>query len=680
MHEMKRIIKSYLALALAVGGAMLSVSAPGQTAEKDSYQAILKREFGTAVNEMTAIEKETQDSKPDQYPRIEARLIAVLESPEATPPAKQFACQMLRTVGSPKCVSAVSKLLTDEKLSHIARFVLVGMHDPAVDAALRKALAQTDGKLRIGVINTIGDRGDRDSLKAVAALLKNKDEATSLSALNAIGKIGGTQAADALDRAKRADSLQEAWAHAYLRCAGTLAASGESSRAEKMYQLLFNGAYPASVRVAAFPAIATIQKEQAVPLIVKMLASDDITMRRAAASAVTTVPGNPATRSLVEALPALTPEGKAALLGALANRGDAQGVTEPVNRLAVDENSVVRQAAIKALARVGSAASVPVLAAALNEGGSTASAASKTLVELQGNGVTEALIKQSEIGDTVIREGVFKVLTERGQVEALPVFRKALLDKNPQIQRAALKTIAAVGTEEDLPKLVEMLVAAKSDAERDAIAQAISDVGGRIADPARRSEPVLRAWPGADGPAKVSLLRVLATWGGDKALQAVRSSLSDGAEVRKAALRALADWPDAAPMPDLLSVAKEGKEKTEQILALRGYIRLASFTRSKTKVQSYGAAMELATQPEEKWAVLAGLSEVSQVESLRMVEAYLEDAQVKREAFAAYEKIAESLAGAQPAIAREALHRVAETASDNGLRNKARVALEKLNK
>ena len=78
--------------------------------------------------------------------------------------------------------------------------------------------------------------------------------------------------------------------------------------------------------------------------------------------------------------------------------------------------------------------------------------------------------------------------------------------------------------------------------------------------------------------------------------------------------------------------------------------------------------------------VLAGLADTPQVESLKAVEGSLEDAALKREAFAAYEKIAESLAARQPAAAKEALERVAEKSDDAGLRNKAKAALEKMKK
>ncbi len=72
-----------LALVIALG-AVVAQTGSAQTPADDPYQVIQKREFGTAMKEMEAIEKEIQDSKPDQYPAIESRLIAIIESSEST--------------------------------------------------------------------------------------------------------------------------------------------------------------------------------------------------------------------------------------------------------------------------------------------------------------------------------------------------------------------------------------------------------------------------------------------------------------------------------------------------------------------------------------------------------------------------------------------------------------------
>jgi hypothetical protein len=160
----------------------------------------------------------------------------------------------------------------------------------------------------------------------------------------------------------------------------------------------------------------------------------------------------------------------------------------------------------------------------------------------------------------------------------------------------------------------------------------------------------------------------------------VRDALSGEGEVRKTAVRALADWPDAAPMADLLKVAKEEKDPSLQILALRGYVRMAGLpgTPSERRIEAYQTALTLASRPDEKRLVLTGLAEVARPDALKLVEPCLEDPALQREAFVAYEKIAESLAGRQPAVAKEALQRVVDKTTDNGLRSKAQKAIDKI--
>ena len=256
----------HLVLTLAFALAATQLPAVAQSGGDAVYQALVKREFGTDADALAAIEKHIQSAKPEEYPAIEARLITVIETPEATMPGKQFACQMLRLVGSPKCVPAMATLLADEDLSHMARNVLLGMPDSAAAAALRQALATTQGNVQIGIINTIGDRGETDSLGALAALLTQGDEDVIESALAAIGKIGGPAAADTLDLATVPEDTKPGWAQAYLRCAGSLAAKGNVARAQKMYQALLDGDFSPQVSAGAFQEIVMAQKADQLPI------------------------------------------------------------------------------------------------------------------------------------------------------------------------------------------------------------------------------------------------------------------------------------------------------------------------------------------------------------------------------------------------------------------------------
>jgi HEAT repeat protein len=668
---------------LVLAGPMLPQPGFAQANAADPWQALVNREFGTATNELAAIEKEIQGAKREHYPAMELKLIAVLETPAASMPGRQFACQMLKLVGSAKCIPAVTRLLTDNELSHMARSVLACLHGPAVDEALGEALGSTQGKLRIGVINTLGDRGDTGALNALAGFLKTSDEATVRAAFNAIGKIGGKSAADVLDRAKpSAGGTADDWANAYLRCAGNLATAGETQRSLKMYQTLYDGNSPTAVRAAAFTVLVKAQKEKAVPQIIQLLESDDPILQKAAISAVISAPGTAATRGLVQALPRLAPETQVVLLGALASRGDAGPVTDSANKLAASSNPDVRLAALKALARLGNDSSVAVLATALKEGDPVAKAATSSLVELQAQGVTEGLMKQAGAGDIVVRQAVLNVLTQRGKAEALPAVRQAANDDDPTIRQAGLKALAILGTQEDIARLAAMFPVRKDNSEQEQIAQSMSAIAGRAKDKTSSGAPVLEAFATADAQAKLNLLTVLPVLGSEAALKATRECLTGEADVRRAAIRTLADWPDSSPMPDLLSIARNDKDQTSRVLALRGYIRMLGMSSESAaaKTESYRDAMELATRPDEKKLALNGLSKVAHVDALKMIGACLEDPDLKHEAFVAYEKVAESLVAQDPAAAKDALQRVADGAPDNGLSNRAKRALERMNK
>jgi len=306
--------------------------------------------------------------------------------------------------------------------------------------------------------------------------------------------------------------------------------------------------------------------------------------------------------------------------------------------------------------------------------------ASQALIELQGAGVAEALAGQADSAEAAIRPALLIVLAERGQREALPAIRKALTDDDAKVRRAALKSVATLGTAEDFATLAELVLTKKDAGERDSVAQAMSGLAGRLPDKSALCAPVLKALSQADAPSEVCLLTVLSSLGGDQALQAVRQALAGEGEVRKTAVRALAAWTDAAPMADLLKVTREDKEPGTRILALRGYIRMANQpgTRTEQKLEAYRIALELATRPDEKRLALNGLAQVANANSLKLVEPCLEEPGLEREAFVAYERIAESLARRQPAVAKEALQRVVDKAADSRLRTRAQNALDNI--
>lgn len=119
----------------------------------------------------------------------ENKLLEVLKS-DAPQKDKVDACRQLGVIGTKDAVPVLAALLADEKLSHMARYALEPIPDPAVDDALRAALGKLKGRQLVGVIGSIGVRRDAKAIDALAKLLKDPDADVAQAAARALGKIG----------------------------------------------------------------------------------------------------------------------------------------------------------------------------------------------------------------------------------------------------------------------------------------------------------------------------------------------------------------------------------------------------------------------------------------------------------------------------------------------------------
>ena len=188
------------------------------TVGDETYKRLAGYQFGDDREDLIAVEEASRNATPEQRDVMETRLIEILKSPDATPDGRQFVCRMLRQMGTAKSVPALAALLTDEKLSHMARYALQGMAGPEIDEALRVALGKVDGKLKIGVIGSIGARRDQKAVPQLARLVADKDVGVAQAAILALGHIGGSEATKVLTDAKVPETLEAARADALLMC------------------------------------------------------------------------------------------------------------------------------------------------------------------------------------------------------------------------------------------------------------------------------------------------------------------------------------------------------------------------------------------------------------------------------------------------------------------------------
>jgi len=242
---------SLLVVALLLGAALPAMA---DEALDKAFDALKSYDWGNDRNVLKPIDDAVVASHGNAAAQkaLEGQLAAVLgtSAPQA---AKDYACRKLSLIGSADSVPSLAALLTDEKLSHMARYALERMPAPEAVKAMRDAVSKVKGKLKVGVINSLGVRRDDASTAALVALLKDSDKEVAGAAAAALGAIGTAEAAKALQtfQASAPQQLRLAAADACLTCAEQLLADGKKAEATEIYKALNKPDQPKHVRLAA---------------------------------------------------------------------------------------------------------------------------------------------------------------------------------------------------------------------------------------------------------------------------------------------------------------------------------------------------------------------------------------------------------------------------------------------
>jgi len=252
------ILEHYLrGIQFALGDFKVPTKPKGSVKGSDMEQQLEKvktYDFGDSRQPLTELSDEIRKAygKPGELKKFEAALIDVLTS-DAKYAGKQYACRELSIIGTAQSVPVLAGMLTNEEYSDMARYALERIPGEAASKALLGALAQAGGKARIGIVNSLGERGCKPAAADIAKLVDNSDKLLAGAAISALGKIGGPDALKALDKARdRVPDNQKMLVYdAYLKIADQMVAEGNKAQAQKIYVSLNKEGVPQLVRTAA---------------------------------------------------------------------------------------------------------------------------------------------------------------------------------------------------------------------------------------------------------------------------------------------------------------------------------------------------------------------------------------------------------------------------------------------
>ena len=623
----------------------------------------------------TVVEDLIVSTPADKMGPIEAKLIGIVTSPEATVEAKRFACRMLQRVGTETCVSAVQGLLGDAQMAHYARLVLERLPESAVAGdALVEALDSAADGAKAGILSSIGVRGDVRSTAAVAAYAGSDNAAHAAAALQALGMLGGEAARDALV----AVDLSPSPALQATRD-GALIVAADGLKDAKTLARIYGATKAEGVRMAALRALIRADEAQAVPIVSGLIAGEDSRVRNAALSALGRDGGAALTAAAVATLGTLPTDRKLVVIAVLGQRGDATAIPG-IQAYVEAEDAAVGEAALMALAALGDGTTVPILLDYAE--GSRKTAALEALQAMTHPTTNGSLIVELQNNDRSV--AACDALARRAAKEAKPALKALTTHADPLVQRAAWSALGATATIADLDELMTQALSIEDAKTARMVYGCVRAVSAVATDKNACIEAVGRHYESADQYAKMFILDLAAAGGSSKGIEYAKSALASGDEkLYNKAVRSLAAWFEPGPaIGELLNLARNAPEEKNRILALRGYLTLAGKEQNATKALKWlKDGRELVQRAEDKRLLIAGTDRGKNHKLIELIYGYTEDAEVSAEARLVVFKMADLLHRRKRPVPAEAITAlkliVADPASDAATVKRSKEILEK---
>ncbi len=611
-------------------------------------------------------------------------LIAVLNS-DTPKGEKALACKQLAICGTEQSIPALAPLLADEELASWARIALEAIPGSAADAALRDALGKLQGRLLIGVINSISVRRDVSAVDALTRKLDDANAGVASAAAVALGHIGGEKAAKALTQSldDAPPGVRSAVAEGCILSAEWFLASGKTADAIKLYDMIRQADVPQQRHLEAIRGAILARGSAGIPLLIEQLRSEDKKRLGIGLRTARELPGRDVTEALAAELARLNPDRCPMLLLALADRKDS-AVIPTVHKAAQSSSKDLRITAINILIRLGDVSCVPILLEAATEDDTKLEqSAMETLVRLPGKDVDADLLARLPQAQGKLQKVLIELAGQRQISEALPAVVPSLYDIDSGVRDVAVQTIGIIGQDPQTADLVKLLQRSDSSGERAGIRKALLAISGRCGV---KCIPHLRPLTQSrDNELHMIALRAMAVIGGPDALAAVTSAVKSAEPpVQDEAVRILSNWPvnwpqDSEAGQTLLRLATSAEKMSHQVLGLRGYFQYLRGTKKLSNEQKVTRVVDLLSyikRPEEKRLAIAALGEAPSSSALELLTTFAEDSAVVEEAYSAMVQIADQdVRGISRDQRRQVLKIVSEKSRNDGTRRRARRAL-----
>ncbi len=288
------------------------------------------------------------------------------------------------------------------------------------------------------------------------------------------------------------------------------------------------------------------------------------------------------------------------------------------------------------------------------------------------------LVQHLHADDRAARLRAIRRLQEKRTFAAADSLLPLLADSSAAVRAQARQALSQLADHEHVPALIAALRATESEAERSAIAEVIATIELRhpIAEQRGEALQAVRHELAKEERSRYSLYLVDARLGELGVLPALKKGLDHyDSEVRIAALRALAAWPNAEPMPLMWQLLQQDSDSLQQTIAFSGFVRLTALAKHRKpweRAALLQRAQAHAHSDQQHEQILNALAGIGDTAALKLAEGYLSRPALRASAAAGIIAIAQKTRDTAPDETRSALNRLMAETKNDSLRRRAR--------
>ncbi|HLP71466.1 MAG TPA: family 16 glycoside hydrolase [Bacteroidales bacterium] len=552
---------------------------------------------------------------------------------------KDFFMKKLQLVGGEASADAMKEYLNNKDLCEPAVAVILASGGKNTEAILAESLKNVNLPCAPSVMNALAIMKSDAAVKEYIPFTKVIDVNTRTSAFNALANSGSPEAYETLAAAAKEAAYhweQTGITSSLLTYAELRGEDGDLKMMDKITKLIMakcNEDVTIQNKSRALSIYTRFHGIDAMPMLIKAAAHTNDKYRAAAMRFSLGIPGEQIVNSWLAFYKKAPAASKPQLIAMFGERGDKLAVPV-INSALTDKNYAVRTEAAGALAKISGQEAISSLVNYMlvfkdAKDQAAAQNALKTVMKTEDLRFIEPVLKD---GPAASKKTAIELIAWKKDPKYFSDILELASSGNDTLKAAATKALPELSGPQDQQKLIDLLYKTDKPEQVTDVQNAIAAAAGKIADPEKRSETIIRAVHEKKDSAtgKMKLLPVLSKTGGSEALSLVLNEFNNGnADMRDASFKTLTGWNDYTASAALFEIVASGN-KTFEAPAFNGYIRQVR-TADISPEQKYLLLRKIipfAVSPERKAQVLSELGRCKTYPCLFYVSQFLDDPSV----------------------------------------------------